>query len=61
MAEYLLDTGWACGLIIVSNGYIIGGAPIFKKFVGKPFYKFRKYKVTLLRKDQKECLSQNGD
>jgi len=31
--EYLLDTGWACGLIICRDKIIIDSAPIFRKFI----------------------------
>lgn len=33
---YWIDTGWACGGVIVENDVIIGGAPIFKRFFGQP-------------------------
>lgn len=33
---YWLDTGWACGGVLVDNlGKIVGGAPIFKKLLGQ--------------------------
>lgn len=32
---YLLDTGYACGAVIVNEaGVIVGGAPIFRKLYG---------------------------
>ena len=49
MTEYLLDTKWACGLIIVRDGIIVDGAPIFRKFFGQSIDKISKiYKITLL-------------
>lgn len=30
-----LDTGWACGGILVRGGVIVGGAPIFRKLCGQ--------------------------
>jgi len=42
--EYLLDTGWACGLIICRDKIIIDSAPIFRKFIGKNIIVL-KYKV----------------
>ena len=47
MDEYLLDTKWACGLIIVKDGIVIDGAPIFRKLFGQSLLKLQKiYKVT---------------
>jgi len=49
MTEYLLDTKWACGLIIVRDGTIVDGAPIFRKLFGQSIDKIGKiYKITLL-------------
>lgn len=33
---YWIDTGFACGGVIVNDGIITSGAPIFKKFFGQP-------------------------
>lgn len=33
---YWIDTGWACGGVIVSDDIIIDCAPIFKKFLNQP-------------------------
>lgn len=47
MDEYLLDTKWACGLIIVRDGIVVDGANIFKKLFGQSLVKLQKiYKVT---------------
>ena len=47
MDEYLLDTKWACGLIIVKDGIVIDGATIFRKLFGQSLIKLQKiYKVT---------------
>ena len=42
--EYLLDTGWTCGLIICKKKIIIDSAPIFRKFIGMDITTL-KYKV----------------
>ena len=58
--EYQLDTGWACGLIIVesSTSIIIDGAPIFKKLIGVTIRKLPKsYKINCLHQTVKEDLS----
>ena len=42
--EYLLDTGWGCGLIIVDDfGFIIDSAPIFKSLIDKKLNKIEKW------------------
>ena len=49
--EYILDTGWGCALLLVKDGKVIGGAPIFKRFMGQRINKiksFRDYKFTKL-------------
>jgi len=33
---YWIDTGWACGGVIVKNDIIVHCAPIFKRFKGQP-------------------------
>jgi len=33
---YWIDTGWACGGVIVQDGIIVETAPIFKTFIGQP-------------------------
>lgn len=33
---YWIDTGWACGGVIVRDDIIIACAPIFKRFIGQP-------------------------
>lgn len=33
---YWIDTGWACGGVIVEDDIIVGGAPIFRRFFGQP-------------------------
>ena len=45
--EYLLDTGWACGLIICKKKIIIDSAPIFRKFIGMDIttLKYKVYKL----------------
>ena len=49
MDEYLLDTKWACGLIVVRDGKIVDGATIFRKLFGQSIDKISKvYKVTKL-------------
>lgn len=55
MDEYLLDTKWACGLIIVKDGMVVDGAAIFKKLFGQSLAKLRKiYKVTEIGGDTTE-------
>jgi len=46
MTEHLLDTKWACGLIIVRDGIIVDGAPIFRKLFGQSIGKI--YKIVKL-------------
>lgn len=41
---YSIDTGWACAGVLVKNGIITGGAPIFKKFYGQPIENLLKWK-----------------
>ena len=49
MTEHLLDTKWACGLIIVRDGIIVDGAPIFRKLFGQSIDKIGKiYKIVKL-------------
>jgi len=52
--DYLLDTGWAAGLITADGeGTIVSGAPIFKRLIGQNVYDItRKYRVTLLQGDE---------
>lgn len=33
---YWIDTGWACGGVIVCDDIIVESAPIFKRFIGQP-------------------------
>lgn len=41
-----IDTGWACGGLFVQGDTVVGGAPIFKRFVGQSLAKLsRTYKV----------------
>jgi hypothetical protein len=47
--NYYCDTGWACWLLIVKDGRVVDGAPIFKKFVGTKIDKLAKtYRVRYL-------------
>ena len=32
--HWLLDTGWACGVIVSMDGIVIETAPIFRRFIG---------------------------
>lgn len=48
MKLYWIDTGWACGGIWVKDGFVVNGAPIFRKFNGQTLEKLMKsYKVIL--------------
>jgi len=54
---YSLDTGWACGLLIVRDGYVHNSAPIFRKYIGRSieyFKAIKKYKVIKLENYGKE-------
>lgn len=35
MATHWLNTGWGTGGIVVKDGKIMGGAPIFRKLIGR--------------------------
>jgi len=49
LTNYYCDTGWACGLLIVKDGRVVDGAPVFKKFVGAKIDKLGEiYKVHLI-------------
>lgn len=48
--DYWLDAGWGCGLVHVRDGKITGGAPIFRKLIGRRLDKLP-YKTVPL-KDQ---------
>lgn len=45
LEHYWIDTKWACGLIIVDSRdkIVIGGAPIFKKFIGQNISQLSKH------------------
>jgi len=40
--DYYVYVSWACGMISVKDGNIIGGAPIFRKWTGTKFLQFVK-------------------
>lgn len=44
LEEYLLDTGWGCGLIIVQKGKVINSALIFKKLIDRSIQYLEKCK-----------------
>lgn len=44
--SYLMDTGWACGLVVVKDGVITDCAPIFRKrFLNKSWTTLIHYKL----------------
>jgi len=47
---YWLDTGWGCGAILVRNGVVVDGAPIFIRLWGQRLEKMKRlYQVALLQ------------
>jgi hypothetical protein len=44
---YRLETKYACGGLLVSNGKVIDAAPIFRWAVGKDIDRVRKWKKVL--------------
>lgn len=40
---YWIDSKWGCGGIFVKDGIIVGGAPVFKKFIGQSIQKISNY------------------
>jgi len=43
---YWIDTGYACGGVIVKDEIIIGGAPIFNRFFGQSIHNLLGWKQT---------------
>ena len=55
MAEYLLDTRWACGWVKTDiDGIVIECAPIFKKLIGCNIEELRGYYKAYELKEQEE-------
>lgn len=53
MTTHWLDTGWGCGGVIIKDGYIKGGAPIFRKLIGRRVDKLpSSYKLTSLSSEE---------
>ena len=44
MELYWIDTGWACGGVIVNKNIIVETAPIFSKFMGQSINKLLNWK-----------------
>ena len=42
---YWIDTGWACGGVVVKDDLIVDAAPIFKKFLKQPISNLLKWKA----------------
>ena len=58
---YWIDTGWACGGVIVENDIIVSGAPIFKRFFGQPIDSLLTWPSVKQWKNISEMIEVNND
>ena len=50
---YWIDTGWACGGLVVKEGKVVDSAPIFRKFRGQTItHLAQHYSVVALRGEE---------
>jgi hypothetical protein len=51
---YWIDTGWACGGVVVLKGVVVDCAPIFRRsMMGRPWRPLGKWKVQVMLEETK--------